>query len=41
MTQESSREEGNTESEKKTVTEKEVQVIPEVKLEEIDLGTDP
>ena len=41
VAQESLGEESNTESEKKITTKKEVQVMTEEKLEEIDLGTDP
>ena len=41
MAQESSGEESGMEDEKRIVTEKEVQVTTEEKLEEIDLGTDP
>ena len=41
VAQESSGEESNTKGEKRITTEKEVQVMVEQKLEEIDLGTDP
>ena len=41
VAQERSREESNTKGEKRITTEKEVQVMVEQKLEEIDLGTDP
>lgn len=41
MAQESSGEESNMEGEKRIMTEKEVQVTVEEKLEEIDLGIDP